>query len=175
MPYGDLVLPLVFGPLLIAALAFTVRALIGWSGLRKEAGEDYDYRLAQGMIAPDRDRDHYIDTYRRVNGPRFATHAAVALWAILLLTPVVAIVLEFLLDALWQASGQSRVFEPGYLVWAFFIFFGMMGSWALIAWAAAVRYHRYAPARFEDELGRRAGRLPGTTKIAASTATEKIG
>lgn len=151
MPYGDLVLPLIFGPVALAALVFTARALFGRLGLAREAADDYSYRSANGMIG-DVDPRTYVATYKRVNAPRFATHAAAALWAVLALTPVIAMALEFLLDLLWQATGQSRVFEPGYLVWGFFIFFGLMGTWAAIGWIAARHYHKHAPGRFEDEL-----------------------
>ena len=152
MPYGDIALPLIFGPVLLAALVFSVRALLGWSGLSREAGEDFDYRAREGMVPSGVSREHYVATYRRVNAPRLATHAAAALWAALVATPVIAFVMEFLLDVLWRLTGRSRVFEPGYLVWAFFIFFGLMGAWAAIGWIAARRYHKHAPARFEDEL-----------------------
>ena len=152
MPYGDLVLPLIFGPVILAALVYTVRAAAGWVSVRRDAGVDFDYRSANGMVPAGVDRDAYVATYNRVNGPRGATHAAVALWGVLLATPVIAKMLEFLLEQLWQASGQSRVFEPGYLVWMFFIFFGMMGTWAAIAFVVARHYHKHAPARFEDEL-----------------------
>lgn len=152
MPYGDLALPLVFGPLLIAAIAFSARAAFGLLSIGREAGADYDYRVAHGMLPGATPRERYVSAYRRVNGPRLALHLAGALWAVLLLTPVIAVVLEFLLEQLWQATGQSRVFEPGYLVWQFFIFFGLVGTWAAIGWLAARRYHGRAPGRLEDEL-----------------------
>ncbi len=151
MVYGDIVLYLIFGPLLLMAVAFSLRALIGLRGLRAEAEADYDYRVANGLH-PGVEESPFVETYIRVSRPRGAIHAAVALWAVLLATPVIAAVLEFLLELLWQASGQSRVFEPGYLVWAFFIFFGLLGAWAAIGYAVARRYHRRAPGRLEDEL-----------------------
>lgn len=152
MPYGDLVLPLVFGPLVLAALVFTLRAVVGWVGLSREAEEDFRYREANAMVPMGASRERYVAAYRRVNAPRLSLHAAGALWAVLLLTPVIAVVLEFLLELLWQATGQSRVFEPGYLVWQFFIFFGLVGTWAAIGWIAARLYHGRAPGRLEDEL-----------------------
>ena len=155
MAYGDLVLPLVFAPIVLAALVYTVRAVVGWAAVRGEAQSDYDYRAANGMVPRGVGQQDYIATYRRVNGPRGSIHAAAALWAMLLATPLIAVIMEFLLNQLWLATGQSRVFEPGYLVWAFFIFFGLMGAWAAIGFIAARRYHKHAPARFEDELRRR--------------------
>ena len=152
MVYGDIVLWLVFGPLVIAAVAFSIRAVLGLVGLRAEAEADYDYRHARNMVPGGASREHYVESYLRVNRPRGSLHTAAALWAVLGLTPVIAIVMEFLLELLWQATGQSRVFEPGYLVWAFFIFFGLLGAWAGIGYAVARRYHRHAPRRLEDEI-----------------------
>lgn len=152
MVYGDIVLWAVFGPVALVALMMSVRAALGWMGLTREADADFVYRREQGMIPGRIERDDFVRIYRSVNGPRGATYAAAALWAVLLATPVIAKILEFLLELLWQVTGRSRVFEPGYLVWAFFIFFGLMGAWALIAFAAAHRYHARTPGRLEDEL-----------------------
>jgi hypothetical protein len=152
MVYGDIVLWAVFGPVALVALAFTLRAAIGWAGLGREAEGDFDYRTEHGMIPHDIDRAAFVSTYRRVNGPRTSTYCAVTLWSVLLATPIIAKILEVALELLWQMSGQSRVFEPGYLVWAFFIFFGLMGSWAAIAFIVARRYHARTPGRLDDEL-----------------------
>jgi hypothetical protein len=152
MPYGDLALPLVFGPVVLVALAFTVRAVIGVLSVGREADADFAYRKDQNMLPARVDRATFVKTYKRVNGPRVSLHAAPALWGALLATPFIAIGLEFLLEQLWQATDRSRVFEPGYLVWQFFIFFSLMGAWAGIGWIAARRYHATAPGRFEDEL-----------------------
>lgn len=152
MVYGDIVLWAVFGPVALVALAFSARALLGWIGLTKDARDDFDYRTEHGMVPAGVTKDGFTAAYRRVNGPRTATYAALALWTVLLATPVIAKILEVLLDLLWKASGRSRVFEPGYLVWAFFIFFGLFGAWAGIAYLFARRYHARTPGRFEDEL-----------------------
>jgi hypothetical protein len=152
MVYADIVLWAVFGPVALVALAFSVRAAIGWMGIERDAHEDFDYRTQHGMIPANVDRSVFVETYRRINGPRTSTYAALALWSVLLATPIIAKILEVALDLLWQASGQSRVFEPGYLVWAFFIFFGLFGAWAAIAYVFARRYHARTPGRLEDEL-----------------------
>lgn len=152
MVYADIVLWAVFGPVALVAFAFTVRAIIGWMGIERDAIEDFDYRTQHGMIPVDVGRADFVATYRRINGPRPSTYAAAALWSVLLATPLIAKILEVTLDLLWQASGQSRVFEPGYLVWAFFIFFGLFGAWAAIAYIFARRYHAHTPGRLEDEL-----------------------
>ncbi len=158
MVYADIVLWAVFGPVALVALAFTVRAVIGWMGLAREAEEDFAYRRDQAMIPADIERDAFVSTYRRVNAPRTSTYAAATLWGVLLATPVIAKIMEVLLDGLWQVTGRPRAIEPGYLVWAFLIFFGLFGAWAGIAYLAARRYHRRAPGRLEDELKALSGR-----------------
>jgi hypothetical protein len=152
MVYADIVLWAVFGPVALVALAFTVRAALGWSGLTQEARDDYAYRRTHGMVPNTVSEDEFVPIYRRVNAPRVSTYAAVTLWGVLLATPIIALILEFLLDGLWQLTGRSRVFEPGYLVWAFLIFFGLFAAWAAIAYLAARRYHARAPGRLDDEL-----------------------
>ena len=152
MVYADIVLWAVFGPVALVALGFTIRAVMGWSQLTREAQSDFDYRVLNGMIPKGVSKADFTVIYRRVNGPRTSTYAAATLWAVLLATPIIAKIMEVLLDLLWQVSGQSRVFEPGYLVWAFFIFFGLMGSWAAIAFFMARRYHGRTPGRLDDEL-----------------------
>ncbi|MEL7232786.1 MAG: hypothetical protein AAGJ85_09790, partial [Pseudomonadota bacterium] len=91
MPYGDLALPLIFGPVILVALAFTLRAVIGLITVRREAQDDYEYRLAHNMMPSSVDRETFLRTYARVNGPRVSLHAAPALWGALIATPLIAI------------------------------------------------------------------------------------
>ena len=87
MPYGDLALPLIFGPVILVALAFTLRAIIGMSSVRREARDDYDYRVTHNMMPASVDRDTFLRTYARVNGPRVSLHAAPALRGAQIATP----------------------------------------------------------------------------------------
>ncbi|GLQ20704.1 hypothetical protein GCM10007854_16590 [Algimonas porphyrae] len=154
MVYGDIVLWAVFGPVALVAFVFTIRAAIGWVGLTKEANDDFAYRCEQDMVGAHVAQDRFVSAYRRVHAPRVSSYVAATLWTVLLATPLIAKIMEVLLDMLWRASGRSRVFEPGYLVWAFFIFFGLMGAWAAIAFLSARRFHARTPGRLEDELAR---------------------
>ena len=153
MVYADIVLWAVFGPVVLAALIFSLRAFLGWRGLKSEAKSDYTYRRTHGMIPDHVDEPTFIAAYQRVNAPRVAIYSAGTLWAVLLATPIIAKIMEILLDGLWQLTGRSRVIEPGYLVWAFLIFFGLFAAWAGIAYIAARRYHARAPGRLEDQFG----------------------
>ena len=152
MVYGDIVLWAVFGPIVLVALIFSLRAYLGWRGLKAEAQTDYGYRRTHQMIPESVDELTFVAAYQRVNAPRVAIYSAGTLWAVLLATPVIAKIMEVLLDGLWQISGRPRAIEPGYLVWAFMIFFGLFAAWAGIAFLAARRYHARAPGRLEDAL-----------------------
>jgi len=72
--------------------------------------------------------------------------------AILVATPVAMLGFERGLNFIYNLSGQSRVIEPGYLVWQFFLFFGMIAVWVSIAYFVAKRYHRKAPGNLQYEI-----------------------
>jgi len=55
-------------------------------------------------------------------------------------------------NLIYNLSGQNGVIEPGYLVWHFFLFFGMSAVWVTIACHAAKRYHRTAPGSLQYEI-----------------------
>ena len=144
----------VWALILIGALAliFFLRALLAWAQVGRDAKADYDYKHANDMVPDAVDRDAYEKIYRRVYGPRGPLHVAVAMASILLITPLAMAGLEAGLNLIYNLSGQSRVIEPGFLVWHFFLFFGMIAVWVGIAYLAARRYHRKAPGSLQFEL-----------------------
>ena len=131
---------------------FILRALLAWDQVRRDAREDYNYKHANAMVPDAIDRDAYEQIYRRVYGPRGPLHVAAAMIAILLITPVAMLGFEAGLNLIYNLSGQSRVIEPGFLVWQFFLFFGMIAVWVGIAYLAARQYHRKAPGSLQFEL-----------------------
>jgi len=139
---------------LMAALAliFGVRTLLGWQQVRRDARDDYVYKQANGMVPDSLDRDNYEQIYRRVYGPRGPIHVAGAMLAILIATPIAMIGFEAGLNLIYNLSGQNRVIEPGYLVWQFFLFFGMIAVWVTIAYYAAKHYHSKAPGSLQFEI-----------------------
>ena len=134
------------------ALIFILRALLAWVQVRRDAREDYNYKHTNAMVPDAIDRDAYEQIYRRVYGPRGPLHVAAAMIAILLITPVAMLGFEAGLNLIYNLSGQSRVIEPGFLVWQFFLFFGMIAVWVGIAYLAARQYHRKAPGSLQFEL-----------------------
>ena len=134
------------------ALIFILRALFAWLQVRRDARADYDYKHANDMVPDAVDQDAYEQIYRRVYSPRGPLHVAGAMLAILIVTPLAMIGLEVGLNLIYNLSGQSRVIEPGFLVWHFFLFFGMIAVWVGIAYLAARHYHRKAPGSLQFEL-----------------------
>lgn len=136
----------------VLALIFGVRAFMGWRQVGRDAEADYDYKSANQMMPDAISRESYAQIYRRVYGPRGPLHVAGAMLAILLVTPLAMLAFEAGLNLIYNLSGQSRVIEPGYLVWQFFLFFGMIAVWVSIAYFAARRYHQTAPGSLQYEL-----------------------
>ncbi len=136
----------------LLALVFGVRALLGWQRVRNDAREDYEYKRGNGMVPDALSQDEYERIYKRVYGPRGPAHVAGAMVAILALTPVAMIAFEYGLNLIYNLSGQNRVIEPGYLVWQFFLFFGMIAVWVGIGFLASRRYHQTAPGGLQFEI-----------------------
>ena len=136
----------------VIAFVFGVRALWAWLQVRSDARADYDYKRAEGMVPDAMDRETYELIYRRVYSPRGPLHIAGAMLAILVITPIAMIGFEAGLNLAYNLSGQSRVIEPGFLVWQFFLFFGMIAVWVGIAYSAARRYHRSEMGSLQFEM-----------------------
>jgi len=134
------------------ALIFGVRSFLGWRRVRRDAREDYEYKRSNGMVPDNLDQETYERIYRRVHGPRGPLHVAGAMIAILGVTPFAMWGFERGLNLIYNLSGQSRVIEPGFLVWQFFLFFGMIAVWVSIAYFVAKRYHRNAPGNLQYEI-----------------------
>jgi len=134
------------------ALIFGVRAFLSHRQVIQDAKADYDYKRANGMLPDALGRETYERIYRRVYGPRGPAHVAIAMAAIVVATPLAMILFEFLFNLIYNLSGQNRVIEPGFLVWQFFLFFGMIGIWVWIGYLAARRYHQTAPGSLQFEI-----------------------
>jgi len=145
--------PFLWAFLILALIAcvYGVRALLGYRAVARDAESDYEYKHEQSMIDPRLSRDGYIRAYRRFNNPRSTAYVAGAMAAILLLTAPALVVIQFAYEKIWIFSGQSRVFEPGFLVWQFFLFFSIIAIWAAIGYFVARRYHRRTPVSWRDE------------------------
>ncbi|PHR61212.1 MAG: hypothetical protein COA43_04330 [Robiginitomaculum sp.] len=136
----------------LVASFFGIWAFVGYRKLAGDAAADWDYKLANNMQDLRLTKEAYIRAYRKVNAPRFPLYMAAGAGLILLLTPVVFSLINLGLYGVWIFSDKSRVFEPGYLVWTFSIFFSLIGAWAFIGASVARRFHAKAPGPIRDEL-----------------------
>ncbi len=134
------------------AILYGLRAVIGYNRVAKDAAAEYDYRMGKGMIDDRISRSGYLRAYKRHHNPRSLAYVAGTIAAILLLTAPALAIVQFVLEQFWIFMGRSRVFEPGFLVWQFFIFFAIIGIWAVIAYAGARHYHRGTSISMRDEI-----------------------
>ena len=146
---------MIMGVALFLAAVFAVRALLIIRGLPGEAKSEYDHRKAAKMISADVTETDFISAYKRVHGARSALYAAGTLFAVAALTPLLLRLLEFLYNLLWIVGGQQREFEPGWLVWQFMLFAGVIAGWALIGFIGARFYYAKLPGSLEMELNRK--------------------
>jgi len=142
--------------LALIGLLYSLRAYIGFRDVARDAEEDYDYKQERRMLDGRLSRDGYIRVFKRLHNPRRPAYIATGIFAILVLTWPIMGALSVLLEQLYQLSGQNRVFEPGFLVWQFFIFFGIIFSWTAISYTIARRYHLHAPGTPQYEMDQEA-------------------
>jgi len=133
-------------------LVYAVRAILGYYNVANDAKADYDYKFPQGMIDERLSQDSYIRVYKRVHNPRNLAYVAGAIFAVFAITPVTMVIFEYVYNLIYNLSGQSRVIEPGFLVWQFFIFFFILTNCAAIAYFIARHYHRNTPDTFLAEI-----------------------
>lgn len=136
----------------VIALIYGVRAFVGFRNVARDAQADYAFKADQNMIDRRLDQDGYIRAYKRFHNPRGLLYMAGGISAILILTAPALLLIQTLLHQVWIFSGRSRVFEPGFLVWQFIIFFSIIGIWATIAYFTARRFHKHAPISLRDEM-----------------------
>lgn len=137
--------------LAVIGVIYAVRAFMGYRTVARDAAEDYDYKQERGMMDGRISKEGYIRAYKRFHNPRKPLYISTTIAAILILTWPAMALISVLLEWLYQLTGRSRVFEPGFLVWQFLIFFLMIVIWVTIAAIGSRRYHRNAPVSFRDE------------------------
>jgi len=175
------------GPLIaiaLFALLFVVtalRAALGYRTVNRDAREEWpDCKKNQPQLTKGLSEDQYVQAYVRAHGPRGALYGAVMLITAAILTPAIMLMLTALYGILIAepvttagaasanlAGEVGRQFRlDGPLVYAFFLFFGLIASWGGVAFVVAQRFHRNRPGSLEDELriARGEGELPDAPK-----------
>ncbi len=174
MNTGPLIAIILF---ILLFLLASLRAGLGYLQVRRDAKEEWpDFQKVWPKRASGLSAEQFENAYVRAHGPRAPLYGAVMLLIAAVLTPVIMLLLTALYGffiaepinatggpANGLASEVSRQFRlDGPLVYAFFLFFGLIASWGLVAFAVAHRFHRNRPGSLEDELRveRGEGELP---------------
>lgn len=111
----------------------------------KDAESDYLYKTKNGMIDKSINKEDYINLFIQQHKPRKFLYIAAGSFSILILTWPIMAIISYFLECLYQFTGRNRVFEPGFLVWQFCIFFGIILSWASLAYLIVTLYYKRAP------------------------------
>jgi len=111
----------------------------------KDAESDYLYKTKNGMIDKSINKEDYINLFIQQHKPRKFLYIAIGSFSILILTWPIMAIISYFLECLYQFTGRNRVFEPGFLVWQFCIFFGIILSWASLAYLIVTLYYKRAP------------------------------
>lgn len=136
----------------LVALFHWVKAGLGYRQVAADAESEYNYQKNENILGKKITRDMFVSAYKRANSPRANLFLASAITAILVLTYPIFMLFQIIFDWMWFASGRSEVIEPGFLVWKFMIFFGLIAVWSGIMFFTARQYHKNAPVNFQQEL-----------------------
>ena len=139
---------------LMLSVVFTLRAVTGYRGLSDEAKQEYQFRREDGLMSDAVSETQFVEAYRRAHGPRGAVYFALTLVFVAVMTWPLLVAMEWGYEYLWRWSGQPREFEPGYLVWQFMLFGGLITGWALSAFLGARAYYRGVTGSLDDEIAK---------------------
>lgn len=167
------------GPLIALALmallfvVAAVRAIMGYRAVHRDARAEWPvFQSGRADLVSGLDQQGFTRAFVRAHGPRAALYSAVMLVLAALLTPLFMLALTWAYTILIAnpshvsgagnlAHAVHRQFRTdGPLVYAFFMFFGLIASWGLVAFLVARRYHGHRPGSLDDELRRERGDAP---------------
>ncbi len=161
------------GPLIaiaFIALVFALAALrtgLGYLNVHRDAAEEWPaYKKDLSQLVKGLGAEQFQRAYIRAYGPRGPLYGIITLLAAAVLTPPIMLVLTELYGIFiaepTNGSGlasanltnevQRQFRRDGPLVYSFFLFFGLIASWGLIAFIVAHRFHKTRPGSLEDEL-----------------------
>lgn len=122
--------------------------------LRESAEAWGEHREANAAELEGLDEAAFRRAYFRAHGPMGAIHGYVGLVLAALVTYPALALYGALWRLGWRLAGEPIMFQPGLLLWQFYLFFALIASWALVAGAVMRRYHRNRPRELRLELAR---------------------
>ena len=142
-----------FGVIVLAA-----RWALARRALAAEAREEYADREARKPATIEGvDQAHFIRIYVDSFTPRWSAYAALALLAVVAISPVALLVVPMLYDFIWRLNGAPDWAGRGGYVFMFSLFFGICLIWAVTAGLFARLHHLRAPEPFQFALARARG------------------
>lgn len=149
------------GLIALGAVFFAVRMRVLTRRTNTEAHADWDYQVAENMQDLRLTKEAYVRAYTKVNAPRKAKYTAMALGAVLIFAIPSFALIQSIVYGIWYVSGQSRVFEPPFLVYQFLVFFATLVFWIFIMSRFIRHFYQGVPGIMRDELAyERAGFTP---------------
>lgn len=153
----------------------TVRTVYGYWVVRRDADDEWqDFIRLSPKQAKKTNRQKFVATYRLAHNPRGLAYSTGALALAVLVTPLAVMLLTYFysmvivqeidpnrLPSETLAEEIRRQFRrDGPLVYSFFIFFGLIGSWGTVAWVMARFYHKTDDGEFDESLRITRGEKP---------------
>ncbi|MGD2133521.1 MAG: hypothetical protein PVI23_12070 [Maricaulaceae bacterium] len=123
--------------------------------VREDGGEAWtEHREDRPESVAGLDEAAFRRAYYRAYGPRGGVHAFVAILGAALVTWPALTLLGAAWRFAWRLADQPIMWDPGRLIWMFYLFFGLIACWILVAVATARHYHRNRPLDLPHELAR---------------------
>ncbi len=150
----DLITLLYFG-MIAGLLVWGAGLFWAWSQLGTFAGEAYDSNVELGMLSEEIDRDAYIASYIKTEGPRSATYRCLSAIGASLLLPILIAAFNRIWDSVWRLMGAIEgPFERGYMLHTFMTFVFVMLVIVGMLYLVTAYYYRFMPPTLAEEVER---------------------
>ncbi|MEL6831188.1 MAG: hypothetical protein AAFO63_13740, partial [Pseudomonadota bacterium] len=144
--------------LLLALIAWAIGLAWRWYTLPDFAGQVYDSNVEKNLLNGNIDRDAYIESYVRTEGPRFASYRCATAFAALLALPSLVGVFNWGWDFGWRLMGSIEgPFERGFMLHTFMTFIFVMAVIVAALYLVTAWYYRTAPPTLAEEIKRLEG------------------
>ncbi|MBL4594946.1 MAG: hypothetical protein JKX99_00055 [Robiginitomaculum sp.] len=161
------------GPLIALGLVFllllggALRAAFGYWMVRRDANDEWQaFAKTNSKEARRTNQQQFVQAYTRAHNPRGLAYGTAALALAALVTPLAVMALTFIYaNVIVQTPDEAapiattlaqevrqQLRRDGPLVYSFFLFFGLIGSWGGVAYVVARLYHRDGVSSLGDEL-----------------------
>lgn len=147
--------------LLIALVLWAAGLAWRWYRLPDFAGQVYDSNVEKNLLSGDINRDAYIESYVKTEGPRSATYRCASAFVALLALPSLVTAFNWMWDTVWRFLGAIEgPFERGYMLHTFMTFVFVMAVIVALLYVVTAWYYRTRPPTLAEEVKR----LQGETK-----------